>query len=228
MTKDQVAERLQIARRAAGFTDAAEAAAALGVAYPTYAAHENATRGIRPEAASKYARRYKVSLDWLLEGRGAGPAQRAATSVGEEPRMVPVKGYVQAGAWAETWEWSDDEVYSVPVPDDPAFRPFGLHAAETRGPSMNKRYPEKTVLVFTDLIETGAQLELGKRYIVERERADGMREATVKTLWRDESGKIWLLPESDDPRFQEPIPIDGGEDDTVRVVGRVVYAVSKE
>lgn len=143
-------------------------------------------------------------------------------------RHVDVKGFVQAGHWAETWEWSDDDVYSVPVPDDPALRPFMLHAAETRGPSMNKRYPEKTVLVFSDVIETGASLELGRRYIVERERADGLREATVKTLWRDEAGKVWLLPESDDPRFQEPIPIDGNEDDTVRVVGRVVYAVSRE
>lgn len=149
----------------------------------------------------------------------------------EEPgvgRTVRVTGYVQAGHWAETWEWSDEDQYSVAVEDDPAFRPFKLFAAEARGPSMNKRYPEKTVLVFTDLIETGAALELGKRYIVERERADGLREATVKTLWQDESGKIWLLPESNDPRFQEPIPIDGGEDDTVRIVGRVVYAVSKE
>ena len=220
---------LAAAGLAAGFASTSAAAAALGVAYPTDAAHENASRGIRPDAASKYARKYKVSLDWLLEGRGAGPAQRPARTAQDlEPRMVPVKGFVQAGHYAETWEWSDDEVYSVPVPDDPAFRSFGLHAAETRGPSMNKRYPEKTVLVFTDLIETGAQLELGKRYIVERERADGLREATVKTLWRDDSGKIWLLPESNDPLFQEPIPIDGGEDDTVRVVGRVVYAVSKE
>lgn len=143
-------------------------------------------------------------------------------------RTVTVKGFVQAGHWAETWEWGDDDVYSVPVPDDPSLRSFMLHAAETRGPSMNRRYPEKTVLVFTDVIETGASLELGRRYIVERERADGLREATVKTLWRDEAGKIWLLPESDDPRFQEPIPIDGNEDDTVRVVGRVVFAVSRE
>ncbi|TJV51118.1 MAG: LexA family transcriptional regulator [Mesorhizobium sp.] len=227
MTKDQVAERLQIARKAAGFPDAAEAAAALGVPYPTYAAHENASRGIRPDAAAKYARRYRVSLDWLLDGRGVGPAPRSA-STDAEPRLVKVTGFVQAGYWAETWEWNSDDVYSVPVPDDPALRPFMLHAAETRGPSMNKRYPEKTVLVFTDIIETGAALELGKRYIVERERADGLREATVKTLWRDEAGKLWLLPESDDPRFQEPIPVEGGDDDTVRVVGRVVYAVSRE
>ncbi|WP_281407697.1 XRE family transcriptional regulator [Mesorhizobium sp. B2-4-6] len=143
-------------------------------------------------------------------------------------RLVTVKGFVQAGHWAETWEWSDDDQYQVPIEDDPALRPFQLHAAETRGPSMNKRYPEKTVLVFTDIIETGAALELGKRYIVERERADGLREATVKTLWRDEAGKIWLLPESDDPRFQEPFPIEGGEDDTVRVIGRVVGSWSRE
>lgn len=153
---------------------------------------------------------------------------KATASLDSGVRHVDVKGFVQAGHWAETWEWSDDDVYSVPIRDDPALRSFMLHAAETRGPSMNRRYPEGTVLVFTDIIETGASLELGKRYIVERERADGLREATVKTLWRDEAGKIWLLPESDDPRFQEPIPIDGNEDDTVRVIGRVVGSWSRE
>ncbi|RWH31641.1 MAG: helix-turn-helix domain-containing protein [Mesorhizobium sp.] len=143
-------------------------------------------------------------------------------------RSVAVTGFVQAGYWAETWEWATDDQYTVAVPDDPPLRAFRLHAAETRGPSMNKRYPEKTVLVFTDLIETHEQIEIDKRYIVERERADGLREATVKKLWRDDSGKLWLVPESDDPRFQESIPLEGGEDDTIRIVGRVRYAVSRE
>ncbi|WP_245492213.1 LexA family transcriptional regulator [Mesorhizobium sp. M4A.F.Ca.ET.020.02.1.1] len=159
---------------------------------------------------------------------GVSVAQLFAESPDLGTRSVTVKGFVQAGHWAETWEWGDDDQYQVPIEDDPALRPFMLHAAETRGPSMNKRYPERTVLVFTDIIETGAALELGKRYIVERERADGMREATVKTLWRDDAGKIWLLPESDDPRFQQPIPIEGNEDDTVRVIGRVVGSWSRE
>lgn len=148
--------------------------------------------------------------------------------VAPETRLVTVKGFVQAGAWAETWEWDGDDAYSVAIPDDPALRSFTLYAAEARGPSMNRRYPEGTVLIFTDIIERGASLELGKRYIIERERADGLREATVKTLWRDEAGKMWLLPESTDPRFQEPIPVEGGEDDTVRIIGRVRYAVSRE
>ena len=93
---------------------------------------------------------------------------------------------------------------------------------------MNRRYPEGTVLIYTNLNDTNEDLIFGKRYIVERERADGLREATVKTLWRDENGKAWLLPESTDPRYQEPIPIEGGENDTVRIVGRVRYAVTRE
>jgi len=187
------------------------------------AAKDGGRQGVSTHTLSALAPVLDTNVAWLL-----GEADDRDPDLDQDVRHVRVTGFVQAGHYAETWEWQGEDVYSVPVPNDPAYRKFVLHAAETRGPSMDRRYPEKTVVVFTDLIETGAALELGKRYIVERERADGMREATVKTLWRDESGKIWLLPESNDPRFQEPIPIDGGEDDTVRVVGRVVYAVSKE
>lgn len=143
-------------------------------------------------------------------------------------RSVRVQGFVQAGAWAETWHWEEGDCYEVPVPDDAALRSFSLYGAETRGPSMNKRYPEGTILVFTDAIETEEDIQFGKRYVVERERADGLREATVKLLWKDENGQPWLLPESDDPRFQEPIAIDGAEGDTVRIVGRVRYSVARE
>lgn len=143
-------------------------------------------------------------------------------------RTVRVKGYVQAGHWAETWELDDSDQYEVPLPYDPQFDGLTLHAAELRGPSMNRRWPEGTALVFADAIESGEDLLLGKRYIVERLRADGLREATVKTLWRDEAGKVWLLPESNDPRFQEPIAVEGNENDTIRIVGRVRYAVSRE
>jgi transcriptional regulator with XRE-family HTH domain len=143
-------------------------------------------------------------------------------------RQVRVRGYVQAGHWAESWEFPEEEQYEVPVPDDEYLAPYKLYAAETRGPSMNKRYPEGTIVVFTDAIETHEEIQIGKRYVVERQRADGLREATVKTLWRDESGKFWLVPESDDPRYQESIPVEGAEEDTVRIIGRVRYAVTRE
>lgn len=143
-------------------------------------------------------------------------------------RFIPVRQAVQAGAWAESAEWPPDEHKSVPVPDDEEFRGKRLYAAEARGPSMNLVYPEGTIIVFVSQYELDEDLNPGRRYVVERERADGLREATVKKLWQDDDGAWWLLPESDDPRFQQPIALNGEEGDTIRIIGRVVYAVRKE
>lgn len=143
-------------------------------------------------------------------------------------RMVGVIGAVQAGSWAETWEFPQEGRELVPVPDDRKYRSTTLAAVETRGNSMDRRYPPGTLLVFADYRERPERLKEGRRYIVERERADGRREATVKKLWKDDSGKFWLLPESNDPKHQAPIPIDGTAGETVRILGRVVYAVHRE
>lgn len=56
--------------RLAGLKSAAEAARKLRVPYPTYAAHENGTRGYGPEEADLYARTYKVDREWLVWGIG--------------------------------------------------------------------------------------------------------------------------------------------------------------
>lgn len=165
-------------------------------------------------------------LDKFSELFGVPPEQILAAP--PAVRLVKVKYSVQAGHWAEAIEWNEDDWYDVAIPDDPELRPYELFGAETKGPSMNKRYPEATVVVCTSLIEVREKPVPGKRYIVERERADGMREATVKLLWKDDAGKFWLVPESTDPRFQEPIALDDVEDTTVRIVGRVKYSVQRE
>jgi lambda repressor-like predicted transcriptional regulator len=145
-------------------------------------------------------------------------------------RHVTVAAHVQAGAWTESWEWEDDYKYSVSVPDLPELRPFRLYAAETRGPSMNKRYPEKTVVVFTNVEDTRESPMPGKRYVIERRRASGESEHTVKLLFADADGKLWLMPESDDPRFQAAISVDEGtnDGDLVSIIGRVRFAVTVE
>lgn len=225
-SRPDFAQRLEQARLKRGFKTAKDAARFFGWNYETYAQHENGTRGI-VRAADRYARAYRVSPGWLLTGEGKAPGEEDQTNM--LARRVRVKGYLQAGEWAETWELPEDEQYDVPVAVEPR-EPLALatlHGGELRGPSMDRKWPEGTVVIFTDMIETGEEVIVGKQYVVERERADGMREATVKTLWRDDSGKLWLLPESNDPRFQQPIPINGGENDTVRIVGRVRFAVSR-
>jgi hypothetical protein len=64
-----MSDRLIQAREAAGFERTADAAHAFGWAYPTYAAHENGSRGFA-RVASKYAQAYHVHLEWLLTGKG--------------------------------------------------------------------------------------------------------------------------------------------------------------
>lgn len=192
-----------------------ELADRLGVTWQTVSNVERGVSGLSSKKIDKWA----AAMD-------AEPHE--VVSAAGEMRSVPIVGDVQAGHFAESWTLDEDDYSEVWIEDEPRFRPFKLRGVVTRGPSMNRRYPEGTILIFTDAIETGEDFVVGKRYIIERERADGMREATVKVLWRDEAGKTWLVPESDDPRFQEPIALDGADGDTVRIVGRVRYAVSRE
>lgn len=66
----EIHERLAAARKAAGYESAADAARALGASYPTYAGHENGSSGFKHKTAVVYARKFRISLEWLLTGRG--------------------------------------------------------------------------------------------------------------------------------------------------------------
>jgi hypothetical protein len=64
------AQRLKETRIAAGYRTATAAAEAMGVNPATYLGHENGSRGLA-RAMARYARFYKVSLNWLMTGTGA-------------------------------------------------------------------------------------------------------------------------------------------------------------
>ena len=69
MTLHEPYHRLRFAREQAGYASASDAARAMGVEEPTYLGHENGSRGLS-RAAQRYAKFFRVSLDWLLAGRG--------------------------------------------------------------------------------------------------------------------------------------------------------------
>ena len=70
-------DRLKNARISAGFSSGAEAARALGVSIPTYNSHESATRDFNDQYALKYARRFKVPVEWLVFGIEGGSAPQS-------------------------------------------------------------------------------------------------------------------------------------------------------
>jgi len=63
-------QRLRKAREDAGFVTATDAALALGMPRATYIGHENGHRGFPASRAPQYARKFKVSEEWLLYGKG--------------------------------------------------------------------------------------------------------------------------------------------------------------
>jgi transcriptional regulator with XRE-family HTH domain len=87
------AARLKYAReRLSDYTSAAGAARAMGVQEPTYSAHENGSRGFRVDMAYKYARFYKIDLQWLLFGfgnpRGPSIGDKVACLSKERRRVI--------------------------------------------------------------------------------------------------------------------------------------------
>lgn len=103
---DEIHERLIWARKEAGFETAADAARALEVKEPTYHGHENGTRGLKIAEADRYSRRFKVSLEWLLTGRGPAKARRrpsaaAAGYVGAGAEVIPVDDFAPGAGLEE-------------------------------------------------------------------------------------------------------------------------------
>lgn len=80
-------ERLRWARLHAGFTSAASAARSLGMKDDTYSAYERApgsskSTGLDHQSAIRFARKFKVSWEWLLIGTGT-PFSGAKTEAQE-------------------------------------------------------------------------------------------------------------------------------------------------
>lgn len=120
-------QRLVKAREYARFDSAAEAAAALGVAYSTYAGHENDSSGFRAKSGELYARRFRVSFDWLMTGKGR--------MILNGERMIPIVGLAGAGPDGSVlFAEGDGNFGEVPAPLDAAET---AEALEVRGDSMH-------------------------------------------------------------------------------------------
>lgn len=157
----------------------------------------------KPDTLIKLAAVLGVAPAYFLEAAGEDvpPAKKSRVMLG----TVFVRGAVQAGVWREAIEWVGDEWYSLTVPTDdryPGAERFGL---EVRGTSMDRLYPEGTVVIVVRFGDIARIPKTGERVVVLRRSAEtGEYEATLKEYQVDEQGRHILWPRSTAPEFQTP------------------------
>jgi repressor LexA len=178
----------------------------------------------KPDTLSKLAAALGVPPAYFLDAAPQDGGEDEALALDR----VFVVGAVQAGVWREAIEWDGDDWYSVTPPRPktnrfPGIERFGL---EVRGSSMNRKYPEGTVVIVVRFGDIARPPKKGERVVVlRRSHETGHYEATLKEYDRDEQGRHILWPRSDDPEFQTPfilsgekLPLSGGYEPLPRTV----------
>ena len=162
-----------------------------------------------PEA-SKLARIAQVlgctSDDLLGKGSSITPVHTT---------QIEVRGDVQAGVWREAIEWPAVDWYAITVPIDTAYQGFHRYGLKVCGQSMNKVFPEGSVVVVINFGDLGRLPKTGDFVVaVQRCSKTDQYEATVKAVQIRDDGTVILWPQSWDPAFQTPVilPPQDGQD----------------
>jgi hypothetical protein len=213
-------DRLRALRVKRGFSTASDAAKAFGWNEHTYKSHENGVRGIRPDAARKYAAAYGSTPGHIL-GIGPENGNGAIPQTINHVSAAPLVARVSAGVFR--YDEGLDEGVNVQVPvvprrDIPAQLQY---AVLVDGPSVNLRIADGAYAICApyDSFPGGAQH--GQLVHVVRERA-GLHEHTIKELRFTREG-MTLMPCSNDPRYQDPVKLETGDaDELVRIQGVVI------
>lgn len=180
-TDIEIGGRLKVARKAAGYDSASDAATALGMKYPTYAGHENGSRGLQKNLA-RYATFFRVSIDWLLTGKGEGPKKAMNGRPLPPPGQVRLMGRVGAG---QSFMPLDEEPYEYV--EAPEGVPPTTEAVEVAGNSMFPAYEDRSLIYYSKTLPP--EMMINRRAVIRL--ADGSM--TVKVLRAGSADGLWTL-----------------------------------
>lgn len=136
-----------------------------------------------------------------LVGEAYVPGAKKLTS-------VMIRGAVEAGVFKQGMEWPRPDWVAGPATGFSRYDQYPQFGLIIRDPSMNRHYPEGSVVIcvkFSDLVRDACP---GERVIVLRsaETDDGV-EVAAKQVRVDSREGLWLWPESHHPDFQQPWPL---------------------
>lgn len=253
-------DRLRFAREAFGVAEAKAACQRFNWNYNTYNQHENGRRGMGRMAESyarsyhcsagwlltgegdppqRRAPRDDENVVRLRSrdgGRSVTNRQRTGGVTAVEFTRatlpyIPVAGKVAAGVWVEI-SMSGDRGSGFPrsdFPPDPRFSLEAQYDIEVEGSSLDRVARPGERLRCVDVAKTRVAVNDGDLVIVTRTRKSELCETTARRL-RRRDGHTELWPESDDPRWQEPLLLTeggAGADEVVAITAKVLYVYHK-
>lgn len=164
MTTSDIHDRLKQTRAEAGYSTATDAARAFGWPISSYLGYENGDREPGKDTARKIAEAYRISLDWLLTGRGSPGRKATLTIMGR----IGAGAEIDAGVEQVPEEGLYDIESTIPLPD-------GAIGFEVVGESMWPRYDPGDVIVclrdgvplqeLLDGEEAAVRLNDGRRFL---------------------------------------------------------------
>jgi hypothetical protein len=167
--------------------------------------HKNRTFQIEPKKAEE---RFKNRLEQIR-------LESVSLSSLNAFSPIPVIGVVNAELNKAFWETTD--LYFIAVPQDLRFKVQGRVGFEIGGnASLNRRFPESTILVCIEIFSLENRDFDGKVVILEtptagepsdleEEQEYGDIRLLARVLRWHSDGSIWLWPDSHEPQFQTPI-----------------------
>jgi transcriptional regulator with XRE-family HTH domain len=125
----------------------------------------------------------------------------------DEEGGLDVPGEVAAGRFLTVDTAVDETVYErAPVVPDARYPRMAQYGLVVRGTSINQIAIDGDILHCVDIGISGHQPQNGELVIVEQMQFGGhLRERTAKVYRVAEGGSVELHPDSDDPRWREPI-----------------------
>ncbi|POF29653.1 LexA family protein [Roseibium marinum] len=178
----------------------------------------------------------------VLTGKGEQPVTReevlalapdsitdleAALASPQAARPLEIKGQVAAGLWMEAGLFETDATRKATMAGDLRYPNEYQYLLQINGESLNRIARDGDFVLCLDYLEAGIDIRSGDLAVVERSRDGGHTiERTAKRIIRRDGG-IELRPESDDPRFQDPIIFNELDEEAteVRIIAKILTVI---
>jgi SOS-response transcriptional repressors (RecA-mediated autopeptidases) len=203
MSKNTIGKRMLVILERSG-KNQYEAADMLGITQPAFNHYLKDKRTPKLSVATKFCEEFGCSLSYLygldeLEPIGA-------------MKQIPLIGQVEAGAWREACQLPENDWEYINYSVNENYKNKKIFALRVHGNSMNKVFPEGTILICCDIYDYEKEITDGKYVIAEHHKND-LCEATVKSYYRIDKDTVVLKPESTDPRYIDIILREGKEEE---------------